>query len=63
MKSTYRVSSSLLVSAAVLGMVVMLAACSPKVGSKEWCKQMKAKPSGEWTVNETADYAKHCAFK
>ncbi|MCL1126691.1 DUF3012 domain-containing protein [Shewanella surugensis] len=41
---------------------VLLTACTPKVGSEDWCKQMSNKPSGDWTVNETADYAKHCIF-
>lgn len=42
---------------------LMAAGCSPKVGSKEWCKQMQEKPKGDWTANETADYAKYCIFK
>lgn len=37
-----------------------LAACSPEIGSKEWCEDMKAKGKGEWTANEAADFAKHC---
>lgn len=48
----------------VLGMVfaaaVALSACSPDVGSPEWCEDMKAKPKGDWTANEATDYAKHC---
>lgn len=36
--------------------------CSPEVGSKKWCAQMKEKPKGEWTVNEAKQYAKHCIF-
>ncbi|WP_428848303.1 DUF3012 domain-containing protein [Shewanella olleyana] len=49
-----------LVSASVL--VLGLTACAPEVGSEAWCKQMKEKPSGDWTANEAADYAKHCVF-
>ncbi len=41
---------------------VLLAACSPEVGSKEWCDAMKQKPKGDWTANEAADFAKHCIF-
>jgi hypothetical protein len=41
-------------------LVVPIAACSPEVGSKEWCEDMKNKPKGDWTANETADFAKHC---
>ncbi len=37
-----------------------LSACSPKVGSKEWCEEMKKKPKGDWSANEAADYAKNC---
>ncbi len=37
-----------------------LAACSPEVGSEEWCSDMKEKDAGDWTTNEAADYTKHC---
>ncbi|MDN3639428.1 DUF3012 domain-containing protein [Simiduia curdlanivorans] len=40
-----------------------IVACSPEVGSDKWCKNMADQPSGEWTANEAADYAKHCVFK
>lgn len=43
--------------------VILLASCSPKVGSEKWCQAMKEKPKGEWTSNEAAEYAKHCLFK
>ncbi|MEX0693825.1 MAG: DUF3012 domain-containing protein [Rhodospirillales bacterium] len=39
-----------------------LAACSPEVGSKEWCEKLKEKPKGDWSGNEAADFAKHCVF-
>jgi hypothetical protein len=44
----------------VVGLVALVAACSPEVGSKEWCEDMKGKPKGDWTANEAADFAKHC---
>jgi hypothetical protein len=44
-------------------MATWLAACAPEVGSKAWCEAMQAKPKGDWTANETADYARHCLFK
>ena len=44
----------------VAALVALIAACSPEVGSKEWCEDMKNKPKGEWTANEAADFAKHC---
>ena len=37
-----------------------LLACSPEVGSKAWCENMKEKPKGEWTANEAGNFAKHC---
>lgn len=49
----------------VLGMLAtgfLLSACSPEVGSKDWCEDMKEKPKGDWTANEVADFAKHCVF-
>ncbi len=39
-----------------------LAACSPEVGSKEWCDALQKKDAGDWTANEATDYAKHCVF-
>jgi len=37
-----------------------LAACSPEVGSKEWCEDMKKKDKADWSTNEAADFAKSC---
>ena len=42
--------------------MLMLAGCAAEVGSEAWCKQMSEKPKGEWTANDTKDYAKHCVF-
>ncbi|WP_037469379.1 DUF3012 domain-containing protein [Shewanella marina] len=47
----------------VIGFTLGLSACSPEVGSDAWCKKMDAKPKGDWTANQAADYAKHCVFK
>lgn len=41
---------------------VMLTACEPEVGSKEWCQAMKEKPKGDWSANEAADFAKNCVL-
>jgi len=49
--------------AIALSCLVLVTACAPEVGSKEWCEQLKAKPKGDWTANEAKDYAKHCLFK
>ena len=43
--------------------LLLLTACSPEVGSKAWCEAMQAKPKGDWTANEAADYARHCLFR
>ena len=40
----------------------MASACSPEVGSKEWCEELKAKPKDDWSANEAMDYTKHCIF-
>ncbi|WP_082130294.1 MULTISPECIES: DUF3012 domain-containing protein [Kiloniella] len=37
-----------------------LSACSPEVGSTEWCDALKEKPKGDWSANEATDFAKHC---
>jgi len=46
----------------IAGLIALIAACSPEVGSKEWCDAMKKKPKGDWTANEARDFAKHCIF-
>ncbi|WP_282606745.1 DUF3012 domain-containing protein [Pelagibius sp. Alg239-R121] len=38
----------------------LTAACSPEVGSEEWCADLKDKPKGDWSANEAKDFAKHC---
>ncbi len=39
-----------------------LMACSPEVGSKEWCEDMKQKDKGQWTANEAMDFDKQCVI-
>ena len=53
--------SRLLLSGLLLSLLT-LGACSPEVGSEEWCNNLKEKPKGEWTANEAGDFAKHCIF-
>jgi hypothetical protein len=43
-------------------LALALSACEPEVGSKEWCEDMKAKPKGDWTTNQAADFAKNCVL-
>lgn len=47
---------------AALAAFGFLTACEPEVGSEDWCKDMKAKPKGDWTANEAADFAKNCVL-
>lgn len=42
--------------------LAFVSACSPEVGSEEWCADLKEKGKGDWTANEAADFAKHCVF-
>ena len=48
--------------AAATLLVTLLAGCAPEVGSDAWCKDMDAKPKGDWSTNDAADYAKHCVL-
>lgn len=41
---------------------MFLAACTPEVGTEKWCEMMDDKSSGDWSVNEAKDYAKHCVM-
>lgn len=54
---------TIIATVCVLVVGLLLTACSPKVGSPEWCVAMKKKDKGEWTTNEIQEYAKHCLFK
>ncbi|MDP6109155.1 MAG: DUF3012 domain-containing protein [Rhodospirillales bacterium] len=38
------------------------ASCSPEVGSKEWCEDLKEKPKGDWCANVATEFAKNCVF-
>lgn len=52
---------------AALAVVSLMAfattACSPEVGSKEWCEDMKKKDKGKWTAEDTKNFGKHCLLK
>ena len=43
--------------------LLFITGCSPKVGSDDWCKDMKEKEKGDWTVTQAGDFTKHCLFK
>ncbi|HAO26021.1 MULTISPECIES: DUF3012 domain-containing protein [unclassified Methylophaga] len=44
----------------LLAFTVLFSACTPEIGSDEWCVHMKEKPKGDWTANEAGAYAEHC---
>ena len=41
---------------------VSLTTACDRVGSDKWCANMKEKPKGEWTMDETGDYTKYCVL-
>ncbi|MBQ0761063.1 MAG: hypothetical protein ACJAU3_000424 [Zhongshania sp.] len=47
----------------LLSVVFWISACAPEVGSDAWCAGMDKKDKGDWSTNESLDYAKHCVFK
>jgi hypothetical protein len=47
----------------LLGILSFFIGCSPTIGSKEWCQDMREKPKGDWTANEAADFARYCVFE
>ncbi|WP_289282885.1 MULTISPECIES: DUF3012 domain-containing protein [unclassified Methylophaga] len=53
---------TLLCSAALLSSFLLITACSPEVGSEDWCQMMKDKAKGDWTANEAADFTRFCIF-
>jgi hypothetical protein len=57
-----RATARRLRAAAALIALAWLAGCSPAVGTEAWCRDMTAKPKGDWSANEAADFAKHCIF-
>jgi len=55
--------NKLIVGSTALFFVLTITACSPEVGSDQWCADMKATPSGDWSANQASDFAKHCILK
>jgi len=45
-----------------LAVAVVITGCSPEVGTERWCGKMDKKPKGEWTLEETRDYARYCVL-
>jgi len=48
---------------AVMISSIVLFACTPEVGSPEWCEMIKEKDKGDITANEGKDYFKYCVMK
>ena len=52
-----------IISIGLFGAILLtISACTPEIGSEQWCKDMKEKPKADWTTNEAKDFAKHCIF-
>jgi len=43
--------------------LIFLVACEPKVGSDQWCADLREKRTDDWTLKETEDYAKNCIIR
>lgn len=41
----------------------VLTACSPEVGSVEWCEDMDKKAKSDWSMNDVKTYAENCVFR
>ncbi len=41
----------------------IIAACSPEVGSDEWCDNLKKNRMMEWSAKEAKDFTKHCVLR
>ena len=44
----------------VASFALLAVACSPEVGSTEWCEDMKGKDKGQWTAEDAKTFAKSC---
>jgi hypothetical protein len=52
------------ISVFLITVSLLFAACggapANRVGSEAWCEELKEKPKGDWTLEETKQYAKYC---
>lgn len=62
MTATTKRTKKIALASLAAAFALALGACSPEVGSDEWCEDMKEKGKGDWTANEAADFAKHCVL-
>jgi hypothetical protein len=54
--STIRAGARALLAAAAAG-------CASEVGGSRWCEKLAQRPKTDWSLNEAADYAKHCLLE
>ncbi|WP_084659983.1 DUF3012 domain-containing protein [Vibrio sonorensis] len=45
---------------ALLSLISFVLIGCTEVGSEAWCEDMKETPKGEWTLDDTKGFAKHC---
>ena len=43
-------------------LALLLSACAPEVGTREWCEDMDEKPKGDWSTNDAKAYARYCVL-
>lgn len=55
--------TSLTILALIPLVAITLWGCAPEIGSDQWCANLKEKPKGDWSMNEAADFTKHCILK
>ncbi|MBQ0725424.1 MAG: DUF3012 domain-containing protein [Cycloclasticus sp.] len=42
--------------------VFSVSACTPEVGSEQWCTDMKEKRKADWSANQITNFAKNFIF-
>jgi hypothetical protein len=54
-----------LINKLFVGSIFILAvvACTPEIGSHQWCADLKATTPTDWTASQATDFAKHCLLK
>jgi hypothetical protein len=50
-------------SLAVVGLTVLLVACTAEPGSERWCKQKKEQAKSEWSMEDAKTFAAHCLIE
>jgi hypothetical protein len=43
-------------------LTLLLSACAPEVGTREWCEDMDDTPKGDWSTNDAKAYARYCVL-